>query len=87
MLSSDLRRLSHTFEDWINGRVTFTVPDARAFARDLKLAYAEAAMLELGIDPKLFSAVIASEQVDSNVILFPRQHAARRVEISERDPA
>jgi hypothetical protein len=83
MLSTDLKRLSERFEAWINGRIVFTVPDAHAFARDLRLTVAEAGLLELGIDPKLFSAVVASEQAGSNVVLFPRRSAARQVEITE----
>lgn len=78
MLSQDLKRLRATYDDWIYGRAKPTPADMAAFSRDLGLCLAQASMIELGIDPKRFDAVIASEEPETNVILFSRSHMAPR---------
>lgn len=78
MLSQDLKRLRATYDDWIYGRVKPTEADMAAFSRDLGLCLAQASMIDLGIDPKRFDVVIASEEPETNVVLFPRGRMAPR---------
>ncbi|WP_420132628.1 hypothetical protein [Rhodopseudomonas sp.] len=90
MLSHELTGLYHQFKSWISGDgEAFTVDAARDFERKLKHGAAKAALLELGVDPRVFDTSVPFERIvpvetgspPAQLLAFPIDRVVRRPQI------
>lgn len=80
MLSRELTDLYQQFSRWITGDgEAFTVAAAVEFQRKLKHGAAKAALLELGVDPRVFDVDVPIDDVlpSAEVLAFPADRIVR----------
>lgn len=90
MLSRELTDLYRQFKAWISGDgEAFTVDAAREFERRLKHGAAKAALLELGVDPRVFDTDVPFEKIvpieaaapSAQLLTFPIDRVVRLPQI------
>lgn len=78
-VSQELLRLYGRYDDWISGRVVFTLAEAAEFKRDFRKAIAQVGLLELGLDVERIDIMVQAHTPGSNVVLLNEAKLARIV--------